>query len=160
MMLVAALLSLAVQQPPRKVVFVCEHGTVKSVVALEYFNRMARARHLNVEAISRGTRPDSLVPTPVRRGLTDDGFDLGLFRPAKFSRDDLASAILVVSLDADVDSIVRDALPALPVARWNGLPSVTANYANGRAAIEANVARLIDSLARDQTRRAKAPRRP
>src|ERR1700755_547517 len=64
-----------------RVVFVCEHGTVKSVVALEHFNRLAEARRLDVVGVSRGTRPDSVVPDVVSRGLLLDGFDVSLFSP-------------------------------------------------------------------------------
>jgi protein-tyrosine-phosphatase len=141
-----------VARPPiertAKVVFVCEHGTVKSVVAVEHFNRLARERGLAIAAVSRGTRPDSAIPTVVRRGLSADGFDVSLFQPRPFTRVDLASAILVVALDADVAPIVGR---SLPVARWDGLPSVTTDYDNGRRAILTRVSRLVDSLARSKT---------
>lgn len=140
--LIALPIAAGAQRP--KVVFVCEHGTVKSVVALEYFTRLARQRGLAVDAISRGTKPDSLLPLTVRNGLTSDGFDVSAFAPRPFVRDDLRSAILVVSLDADVAPVVAGSLPVL---KWDGLPSVSANYENGRTAIETRVRRLVDSLA-------------
>ena len=135
-------LTLAAQK--RQVVFVCEHGTVKSLIAIEHFNKLARARGLAVEAVSRGTNPDSVVPGPVRKGLADDGFDVSLFQPRRFAANDLASALLVVAFDADVQPVVGD---KLPVARWDGLPSVSANYAAGRSAIVSRVRHLVDSLA-------------
>jgi protein-tyrosine-phosphatase len=135
-----------------RVVFVCEHGTVKSVVALEHFNRLAQARGLDVVGVSRGTRPDTAVPEIVRRGLARDGFDLSLFSPRAFTRADLGSAMLVVALDADVAPIVGN---AVPVAKWDGLPSVMSDYDNGRRAIVARVEKLVDSLAQS-----KAVRRP
>src|ERR1043165_9307155 len=64
---------------PAKIVFVCEHGTVNSVVALEHFNRLAQARGLDIVGLSRGTRPDSTVPAVVSRGLLLDGFDVSTF---------------------------------------------------------------------------------
>ena len=51
------------------VVFVCEHGTVKSVLALAYFGQLARERHLPYRAISRGTAPDSAVPLFMQEDL-------------------------------------------------------------------------------------------
>jgi chromate transporter len=48
--------------PTRTVVFVCEHGSAKSVVAASLFDRMAKERGLPVRAISRGTTPDASVP--------------------------------------------------------------------------------------------------
>jgi protein-tyrosine-phosphatase len=131
-------------QQQQRVVFVCEHGTVKSLVALEYFEKLARERGLRVAAASRGTHPDSLVPAVVAAGLRDDGFDVSAFRPRRFTLDDLDGAMLVVALDADVDPLVRGSRPVL---HWDALPSVTTNYAAGRAAIAQRVARLVDSLA-------------
>jgi len=129
--------------PPQRIVFVCEHGTVKSVVALEYFNQLARAKGLAFEAISRGTHPDSALPSAVYDGLTRDGFDVSRFQPMPFASTDARSAALVVALDADVDPVVRG---SRPVIRWDSLPSVTTNYSVGRTAIRRRVERLVDSL--------------
>lgn len=133
-----------------RVVFVCEHGTVKSLVALEYFNRLARARGLPFAAISRGTNPDTAVPPIVASGLHADGFELGGFRPHRFTRDDVRRGMLVVALDADVDSVVGGRLPVL---RWDGLPSVLADYSGASSAIAKKVSRLVDSLAAARPRK-------
>ena len=53
---------------PAKVVFVCEHGSVKSLVAMEHFNRRARERGLPYQAVARGLAPDRAVPEAVRVG--------------------------------------------------------------------------------------------
>ena len=127
------------------VVFVCEHGTVKSVVALAYFRHLARERHLNIRAISRGTAPDSAVPARVREGLRLDGLRLGPFKPAQFTLADLASAIAVVSFDQPT---VADIVGGrVPTAQWNGLPAVSDDYRLARDSIRHRVARLVDSLA-------------
>lgn len=126
------------------VVFVCEHGTVKSVVALAYFRKLAQEHQLPVRAISRGTNPDSGVPAPVRDGLRADGLTLGPFVPRRFTSKDLASAVLVVSFDQpSVAAIVANRVPAVA---WDGLPAVTADYDLAREAIRVRVAALVDSL--------------
>jgi hypothetical protein len=146
MRVLALVLLLGAQQPkPKQVVFVCEHGTVKSVVAVEHFNRLAKERGLNVRAISRGTKPDSTVPGPVAAGLKGDGFDVSAFRARPFTREDLASSLMVVALDAPVESVVG---AALPVVRWDGMPAVSENYGVARTAIVDKVKRLVDSLAK------------
>lgn len=122
---------------------------MKSLVALEHFTRAARARGLKVEAISRGTNPDADVPSLVRTGLIGDGFNIDAFRPLRFTTNDLDSSVLIVALDAPVDSIVGR---RVPVVRWDGLPSVMADYAGARSAIAARVQRLIDSLATSRPR--------
>jgi hypothetical protein len=137
---------------PARVVFVCEHGTVKSLVAVEYFNRLALARGLHAEAISRGTKPDSVIPGVVRTGLEADGFDVSAFRPQRFTRDDAVPAILVVALDAEVETVAGG---FARIIRWDGLPSVTADYGGARNAIVTRIQQLVDSLARGQTRPGK-----
>ena len=133
------------------VVFVCEHGTVKSVVALAYFRQLAQERGLNIRAISRGTAPDSAVPARVREGLRLDGLPLGSFTPAEFTLADLVSAITVVSFDQPkVADIVAG---RVPTAQWDGLPAVSENYRIARDSIRSRVARLVDSL--DRARRGK-----
>ena len=133
------------------VVFVCEHGTVKSVVALAYFRHLARERHLKIRAISRGTAPDSAVPARVREGLRLDGLPLGPFRPVQFTLADLRSAITVISFDQPkVADIVGG---RVPTAQWDGLPAVSEDYRIARDSIRHRVARLVDSL--DQARKGK-----
>src|SRR5215468_10992232 len=41
------------------VVFICEHGAAKSVIASEYFNKLAAERGLAVRAIARGAVPQA-----------------------------------------------------------------------------------------------------
>ena len=43
-----------------KVVFVCEHGNVKSLMAASCFNQLAEQRGLPFRAVSRGVAPDSI----------------------------------------------------------------------------------------------------
>jgi len=40
------------------VVFVCEYGAAKTVIAAAYFNKMATEQGLAYRAITRGTAPD------------------------------------------------------------------------------------------------------
>jgi len=142
--------------PPdsQTVVFVCEHGTVKSVVALAYFRQLAQQRHLAIRAISRGTAPDSSVPALVGNGLRVDGLTLGPFTPARFTPADLSSAIAVISFDQP--SVAGIVGKRVPTVRWDGLPAVSDNYSVARDSIRSRVTRLVDSLARVS----RAPGRP
>jgi protein-tyrosine-phosphatase len=129
---------------PKTVVFVCEHGTVKSVIAMAYFERFAREAGLRVRAISRGTAPDSALPPFMRDGLRSDRLDLAGFTPRRLTPEDLAAAALVVSFDQpDVARLAKG-----PLQQWDGLPSVSASYPEGREAIKRRVAHLVDSLAK------------
>ena len=130
---------------PARVVFVCEHGSVKSLVAMMYFNRRVEERGLPYRAVARGTAPEPIVPAAVRDGLRTDGFEVSAFKPRKLGVSDVDDALLVVSFDQDLskflDSKVR-------YVKWDDLPGVLSDYARGRAEISRHVDELIDALAR------------
>lgn len=127
------------------VLFVCEHGNVKSLLAKVFFERYADEIGLDVEAVSRGTRPDSVVPAWMQSSLATDHVTLGAWRPQALALADLLSASYVVSFDVPTSATVGARAPHV---QWDGLPSVSANYASGRDAIRARVRLLADSLKR------------
>jgi protein-tyrosine-phosphatase len=138
------------------VVFVCEHGTVKSVVAMAFFAKLAKERNLPLRAISRGTNPDSSVPSVVLDGLRADGMTLGSFTPTKFAPTDLPSAIAVISFDQP--SVASFVSGHLPTEAWDGMPAVSDNYLLAREAIRRRVANLLDSLAKLRAGPKRTPR--
>jgi arsenate reductase len=133
--------------PPR-VVFVCEHGSVKSLVAMEYFNRRAEARGLAYRAIARGTAPELMVPRAVRDGLRSDGFDVSAFEPRKFEDSDVDHASLIVSFDQDVASVVGARARYL---KWDDLPGILSDFTRGKDAIVRHVDALLEELARSRS---------
>src|SRR5215831_8723013 len=84
------------------IVFVCEHGAAKSVIAAAYFNRLAVEKGLPYRAVSRGTKPDDAVAPGVRNGLAADGLDVTGWRPKAVTDDDVRQAGRVVSLATDL----------------------------------------------------------
>jgi len=128
---------------PAQVVFVCEHGSVKSLVASLYFNRRAQERDLPYRAVARGVTPDSTVPTPVREGLQADGFKVSDFAPQLFQASDADHAVLVVSFDQEITKMVDGRTRYL---KWDDLPGVLADYPRGRDAIIRQIDALIDEL--------------
>lgn len=129
----------------QRVVFVCEHGSAKSLVAISYFDRLVLARGLPFRAISRGTAPDSAVPGPVRDGLARDGFDVSGFVPQRLAATDVRGATLLVAFDQDVSELVAG---ALPIERWDGLPALSEDFVVGRDAICVRVDALVSRLER------------
>jgi arsenate reductase len=129
----------------QRIVFVCEHGTVKSVVAAALFNKLARERGLAAVALSRGTAPDSALPALVRDGLLADGAGPWRARPTRLTAADVAGASLFVSFDQPIDALVDR---RVPVRRWDGTPSVMASYRAGRDAILERVRALVAELER------------
>lgn len=132
-------------RPTETVLFVCEHGTVRSLLAKLLFEQYAREVGLPMHAVSRGTRADSAVPPWMLRRLAADHVTLGAWHPRTIRPADLTNAAYVVSFD-----VPRDATAATraPRAQWDGLPSVSKGYAAGRDAIKVRVHALVDSLKR------------
>jgi len=135
----------------KTVLFVCEHGTVKSLLAKVLFEEYAKEVGLEMQAVSRGTRADSVVPTWMLQGLAADKITLGTWRPQTLRPTDLQTASMVVSFDVPPTAT---AAANGPRAQWDGTPSVSKDYANGRDAIKVRVHQLVDSLKRAEgTRR-------
>src|SRR5690349_11778229 len=82
---------------PPKVVFVCEHGSAKSVIAAAHLERLAKEQGLQLQVIARGTVPDAEVGAPVRNGLKADGIQLGGMKPTAITAEDLIGATKVIS---------------------------------------------------------------
>lgn len=57
------------------VLFVCLHGSAKSVIAAEHFRRLAAERRLGLVADAAGMEPDADIPPHVIAGLAEDGID-------------------------------------------------------------------------------------
>lgn len=142
---------LACKRPPQReaddgtVVFVCEHGSAKSVIAARHFERLAARRGLNVRAVSRGLSPDEALPSAVRGGLEADGLGAGAFKPRPFDRAEGAAARRVVVVG---DASLPDAND-LRIERWHDVPAVSADYGAARDAIVRDVERLLDGLERE-----------
>jgi arsenate reductase (thioredoxin) len=128
---------------PETVLFVCEHGSVKSLLAKLLFERAAEREGLKVQAVSRGISPDAEVPDWMRAALTRDGFNIGQWRPTALSAADIHSAHRVVAFDVALPPDT-DARPALE--RWDGLPSVSEDYLVGREAIASRIDELVREL--------------
>lgn len=129
----------------QRIVFVCLHGSAKSVIAASYCRRLAERRGLDVVAESAGLEPDAAMPPRVVNGLAADGFDLGAPRPRALKDVDLRGATAVVAFGCDVP-----AAGDVPVTRWDDVPAVNDDFGKARDAIVAHVERLVSGLAPDR----------
>ena len=125
------------------ILFVCEHGSAKSIVAAAHFNQLARERRVGLRAISRGTNPDDEVAPNVARRLEADGLARGVEIPERLSATDLEAAACVVAFCP---------LPAAyggtePCEVWDDIPPVSEDYESARDRILERIVRLLDELA-------------
>jgi arsenate reductase (thioredoxin) len=152
--LVLAVSSIAAGAPgmdaPRKgeasgtVVFVCEHGNVKSLIAREWFNRLARERGLSLRAVSRGVTPEKAIPPAIADALRRDGFDVSAFEPRAFSAADASSARRVVGIG--VDLAASGERGDAPLDTWDGIPPASEHYAASRDAMRTRIEALLKAL--------------
>jgi len=126
------------------VVFVCEHGSVKSLIAASLFDQSAANRGLPFRAVSRGVNPDERVPPGIAAALLDDGFDVEGFRPQGLSPDDVAGATRVVAIGVDLAANGDEA--RAPIQSWDDVPAASVDYSAARAALQRHIDELLDDL--------------
>jgi arsenate reductase (thioredoxin) len=126
----------------RTIVFVCEHGSAKSVVAAAHFNRLAGERGLAIRAVSRGTDPDAEIAPNAEAGLRADGLAAVGWSPAKLTEIDVAGATCVVTFCEPPP----DCVAAARIERWEGVPPVSEDYEKARDEIVERLRRLLNDL--------------
>jgi len=128
------------------VLFVCEHGNVKSLMAAEYFARRATERGLALGAVARGTAPNSLgVPPPIVEGLRAEGFDVAAFVPRQVAPSDAVDAVRVVVIGVVLPEDVARAARGVEI--WNDVPPASEDFAAARQALGRHVEDLLRRLA-------------
>lgn len=134
-----------------QVLFVCEHGNVKSLMAASYFNRLASERRLAYHAVSRGTAPNSTtVPPAIVAGLRSEGFDVAEFHPAAISASDVAASRRVILINTTLSGEAQPSGVALE--QWMDVPAASEDYAAASAALRKHVEALVDDLSNSRAR--------
>ena len=149
---IGALLAMAETRAPKVpappapyVLFVCEHGNVKSLMAAEYFARLAAARGLVLEARARGTAPNSAsVPPPIVAGLRAESYEVADFVPRAVTAADAAGALRVVVIGTVLPTDLAAAAPAVEV--WGDIPAASEDFAGARAALLRHLDALLQDL--------------
>src|SRR5262245_39212500 len=126
------------------VLFVCLHGSAKSLIAAEHFRRLATERGVKMDAISAGTEPDIQVPQRVVQGLLAEWIDVRGRRPHQVTRTEVTTASRVVTFACDLGDM---AIAGLALERWDDVPAVSEDFAKARDVIVARVSRLLDECA-------------
>jgi arsenate reductase (thioredoxin) len=126
----------------KKVVFVCEHGAGKSVVAAAYFNKIAKDRNLDWEASCRGTNPDEEVSTPTKEGLKSDNLLDPALSPKKLSQSDTSNVEKIILFTKLPDYFKT----SIKSEDWSSLPNIDAKYEVRRDALIKKINEFFDSF--------------
>lgn len=126
---------------PAKIVFVCEHGAAKSVIAAAQFNKLAAERGLNYRAIARGVNPDPEFAAKAVTGMKAESLAVPAGKPTLVQDADVADAAKVVTLGCQLPT------KKTAVTDWSDIPSVSEDYSAASKVIRGHVEALVDSLA-------------
>ena len=144
-LVVAAILLLGVVAAPQArqagvVLFVCEHGSAKSVIAAAHFNRLAEQRGLPYRAIARGINSDPEIPQQVRLNLAKDGLDVVTWKPQRVAQKEVGKAARVVTVGCKLPFPEKSAAGRL--VDWHDVPSTSEEYERTRAVIVGKIEAL------------------
>ena len=126
----------------KTVIFICDHGAFKSVVAAAAFNKMAKEQGLPVNAVARGVDPGKEIAANALNGLKLDNIPNYTLVPQKLSNEELAKASYVVALC----TLPKDYNRPLHFEDWNKIPLINGNYANFRDSVLPSIRLLINNL--------------
>ena len=150
---IVALTLLAFQPAPTSpsIVFVCEHGAAKSVIATAYFNKLAADRGLPYRATFRGINPQDDLSVRAVAGLKEDGLAAPSGKPGAITDADVASATHIFAIGCTLSDKARQSGKA---ADWSDVPD-DKGYGPMRDAIVRHVKELVDRLAAGEPNRRK-----
>lgn len=95
------------------ILFLCQHGGAKSVIAASYFNRLMQERGLPFRGeAAAAEEPYDAVPGPVVALLDREGVDVRGFTPRRVAENDVQRAARVVGIGCDASERWNDVPPA------------------------------------------------
>ncbi|HEY5729713.1 MAG TPA: hypothetical protein VIS72_06645 [Anaerolineales bacterium] len=126
------------------IVFVCEHGAAKSIVASVWFNKLAAENGLDIRAIARGTHPDAELGPKAVEGLVNDGLTPTESTPQKLSLADVDSAQHIVTFC----ELTQELKTITTSESWAEVPNISDGYEPARDAIIKHIDQLISNFSR------------
>lgn len=126
----------------KRVLFVCQFGSVKSPIARELAKRRAAERGLKIDFAARGITPEEHIASELARALVADRINPKAEPLQPLTAADVARADIVVAFDK-----LPAHLAAVDVRDWSSLPSMNKDYAAARADLMTRIDRLLDGLA-------------
>ena len=124
------------------VVFVCEHGAAKSLIATAYFNKLAAERGLTALAAFRGVDPQNELSMRAVAGLKEDGLPIPFSLPRAIDPIDVAEATHIFAIGCVLPAAATQSGKA---ASWDDVPD-DQGYGPMRDAILRHVRALMATL--------------
>lgn len=138
-------LTASLQAPPATeptVVFVCEHGAARSVIAATYFQKLAAERGLRARAVYRGVTPQADLGEAAVNGLRSDGLTPPSQKPSPLTAGDVDGATVIFAIGCKLPD---RATASGKAQSWDDVPT-DRGYGPMRDAIKVHVERLVDEL--------------
>ncbi len=123
------------------IIFVCEHGAAKSIIAAAYFNKLANETYPGLHVIARGTHPDQELSPKTIIGLREDGLTPTESIPQKLAFSDLEPAQRIITFCELPNEYTQRAV----IEHWDDVPPVSDDYEKARNAIIVHLNQLINS---------------
>ena len=126
----------------KEILFLCQHGGAKSVVAASHFNRLAAERGLPFVATAAAAEdPYDAVPTPVADYLRREGFEVRELEPHHVAPEEIETAARIVTIGCDLSGAHE---------RWDDVPAASEDLEGSVAAIRRHVEALAEDLDGDR----------
>jgi arsenate reductase (thioredoxin) len=132
------------QSEVKTILFVCEHGSAKSIIAAAHFQKLAKDEGLNIQVISRGVNPDPDIPEAINKHLESDGFERHSKIPTQLTMADLKNSNYVITFNTLPDEYGK----LDNIQHWN-IPSFEAGYAVAKDSILTNIKEIIVKIKSD-----------
>jgi arsenate reductase (thioredoxin) len=124
-----------------QILFVCQHGGAKSLIAAEQFTRLARECGLQAHGVSAGLEPYDEVPPGVVHGLAAKGIDVSGYIPRALNANMLTDATTVIHFGCDMPSV-----DGVDIREWKDVPMVSDGFDAAHADIVGRVKQLVDEI--------------
>ena len=134
------------REPKPSIVFVCEHGAAKSVIATAYFDKLAAERGLPDRATFRGTAPQEALSVRAVEGLRADGLAIPAGTPTAIAASDIAQASHIFAIGCVLPSAAKASGKS---SDWSDVPD-DQGYVPMRDAIVRHVTALLNELQRQR----------
>lgn len=132
------------------IVFVCEHGAAKSILAAAYYNKFASEKNLGISAVARGTNPDAKLSPQTMEGLRADGLMPTESAPHKLTLADVESAERIISFC----ELPEEYHGTVIIEQWNDVPPVSEDYEKARNVM---ITKLEELLKNNQPNKKELP---